>query len=153
MRNRVVHVEVDDRTLVDTDGLNRGLAGLARQAEDSCDFEEILNCAIQSLYIAQPQGGFNYAGKCPRVGYVWLCRFNNEEGPGKTDITYTPLGKYKEMWRYIHKKIGTIDLRGKTYSVAWNSINDSESGHQIPDILMKDTEAVMECLGLTKKVR
>lgn len=83
MRKRIVHVEIDDRTFVDTDGLNNGLEGLARQAEDSYDFKDILNTAMQSIYKMQPEGQVNYGGKSPLVGEVWLSIINNKQGPGK----------------------------------------------------------------------
>lgn len=152
MEKRIVHMEVDDRTFADTDGINRGLRGLATKAEDSCDFEDILNSAIQSLYRAQPEGQINYGGESPFVGEVWLCRFNNEQGPGNVNVEYIPAGEYKEKWRYTQKTIGTIDLRERTFSVGWNG-EYRESYHQIPEVLMKDTEKVMECLGLDRKVR
>jgi len=150
MGKRFVYMEVDDRTFVDTDGLNRGLKGLAIKAEDSCDFEDILKSAMQSLYRTQPKGQVNYGGENPHIGKVWISRFNNEQGPGNVSIEYTPSSEYKERFKYIRKTIGTIDLRGRTYSVGWKG-KYRESYHQIPKVLMRDTERVMECLGLNRK--
>ena len=79
---RVVHVEVDDKTWIDTEGLNRGLRGMAVATEDSYDFEDILNSAIQALYMAQPGGEDNYGGDQPLVGRVHLSRFNRKS-PGE----------------------------------------------------------------------
>lgn len=150
MSKRTVHMEVDDRTCVDTDGINRGLAGLASQAEDSYDFEDILTKAMQALYQLQPEGQANYSGDDPRVGKVWLCRFNNHQCPGNANIEYTPSPQYHNRFRYIQKGIGTINLREKTYYVGWGG-DRGEDFYQIPNALMRDTPKVMECLGLTRK--
>ena len=86
MKKRTVHMEVSEETFVDTDGLNRGLQGLADHANDACDFEEILRKAIQSLYESLPEGIENYRpskeAKKPIIGAVYLNRFNNKQGPG-----------------------------------------------------------------------
>ncbi len=153
-----MNVEVDDRAFIDIDGLNRGLRGLAMQAEDSWDFEDILNNAIQSLYRAQPKGQTNYGGESPLVGKVRLCRFNNNQGPGNTNIEYIPGREYKEKFGYLQRKIGQINLRKRTFSVDWDRrINGdtegdkyNESYYQIPKVLMEDTEQVMKCLRLSK---
>ncbi len=152
MGKRIVCMEVSDRTVVDTDGLNAGLRGLATKTEDSYDFEDILSSAIQSLYRAQPEGQVNYGGENPRVGEIWLCRFNNEQGAGNANIEYILAGEYKERWKYIQKTIGTINLRKRTYSVEWNG-RGGEDCYQIPEVLMRDTGRVMECLGLDRKSR
>lgn len=157
MGKGIVHIEVGSRTGIYTEGLNRGLSELAIKAEESCDFEDILNNAMQSLYQTQPEGQENYGGKEPIIGKVWLSRFNNDHGPGNTNIEYIPTGPSKERWNYLQKTIGTVNLRGRTYSVGWDGeYNESghqinESDHQIPEVLMRDTERVMESLGLNRK--
>jgi hypothetical protein len=152
MDKRIVYMEVNNRTFVDTEGLNSGLKGLAIKAEDSYDFEDILNNAMQSLYQEQPEGKTNYSEESPLVGKVRLCRFNNNQGHGNANVEYAPAGEYKKKWKYIQKTIGTINLRERTFSVDWNE-EHNERYYQIPEILMKDTERVMECLGLDRKVK
>lgn len=152
---RIIHVEVDGRTYANTEGLKEGLEGLAIKAADSCDFEDILSNAIQSLYRAQPEGQANYSEENPRIGKVWLCRFNNEKGEGNADIEYTPSDYYEEKWRYIQSTIGTVSLRDRTYSTRWDREDKrfDENYWQTPEALMKDTETVMELLGLKYKDR
>ena len=150
MCKRIVHMEINDRTCIDIDGLNSGLRGLAIKAEDSCDFEDILNNAIQSFYLAQPGGQRNYNDEESIVGMVRLSRINNEQRPGNVGLFYTPSKQYREKWKYIQRKIGIIDLRGKTYSTEWNEEYE-EDYNQIPRVLMRDTEKVMGSLGLTRK--
>ncbi len=135
--------------------LERLLKRLTIRADDSHDFEDILNKAMQSLYLAQPNGRMRYGDEPvvrlkTKIGSVWLCRFNNEQGNGNTNIEYTPSAHYQEKWKYDQRVIGTINLRERTYSPNWNEKYD-ENYHQIPAVLMKDTEKVMECLGLTRK--
>jgi hypothetical protein len=152
MVKKIMNIEVDTR-IPGIEMLHDRLELLITQAADSYDFEDILNNAVQSLYREQIEGQVNYGRKNPRVGKVWLCRSNNEQ-PGKANIEYSPAGEYKEKWKYTQKTIGSIDLRGRTFSVDWKIGEYNKNYHQIPEVLMKDTEKVMECLGLSdlKKV-
>ena len=152
LSRRIIHVEVDGRTDADTEGLNNGLEGLAVKAADSCDFEDILNNAMQSLYRVQSEDQYNYSEENPKIGKVWLCRFNNEQD-GNANIEYTPSQHYGERWGYIQFTIGTVSLRDRTYSTRWDRKDKrfDENYWQIPEALMKDTETVMELLGLKYK--
>ncbi len=150
MEKRVVHVDIDDRTWTDADGINRGLEGLAAKAADSYDFEDILSYAIQSLFRAQPEGEENYSGNKPKVGRVWLSRLNNGE-KGKVNLEYSPSLSYRKKWGYIQKTIGVVDLRKRTYLARWRDDGDDEFYWQIPPVTMKDTEKVMEALRLKRE--
>lgn len=140
-----------NRNFINIEGLKSGLKALEIKAEDSCDFEEILNNAIRALYQAQPIGQENYGNNKPRVGIVRLYRFNSEDGPGNADINYSLSGQYYERWKYIQMTIGTVNLRERTYTSKWDYGQYNEAYHQIPEVLMRDTERVMECLGLARK--
>ena len=155
MTNRVVHIEMDEKTLVDVDGLNRGLRGLALNAEDSFDLEGLLNNAIQSLFMAQPDGQANYGGNNPAVGRISLNRFNAHR-EGISLLEYSPAGAYKGKWGYIQAPLGFIDLREKTYSVNWSDeaslvTRSREDYYRIPEVVMRDTIRVMDCLGLADR--
>ncbi|MFH0711566.1 MAG: hypothetical protein V1889_00395 [archaeon] len=151
MGKRVVHIEVGDRALVDTDGLNRVLGGMMADVEDSYDLEDILNNVVRWLYRVRPRGQVNYGGKDSLVGIVGLSRFNNRQGPGNVNIEYAPAERYRKKWGYVQKKIGTINLRERTFSVGWDG-EYRESHCMVPKVLMRDTERVMEYLGLKRKV-
>ena len=159
---RTIHVEIDHRTLANTDGIEGGLIGLARQAEDSHDFEDMLNKAIQSIYQTMPDGIENYGehGKC---GRVWISRFNNRDGHGKANIEFT--SSSSSICGYAMKALGTIDLREKTFALHWQDDGHAESIKlyqkpsesfessaerymSIPAAVVRDTERVLECLGL-----
>ncbi len=153
MTKEIKHNEV--RGIV-TD-LERLLKSLTIRADDSHDFEDILNKAMQSLYLALPHGRMRYGDEPvvrlkTKIGSVWLSRYVGDKRPGNANISYTPSAHYQEKWKTFQKVIGTIDLREKTYCVDWNEKYD-ENYHQIPEVLMRDTEKVMECLGLTRKQR
>jgi len=147
--------EVDDRLVGCITELNRELSRLSINATDSYDFEDILNEAVRSLYEAQPNGQENYGEENPRFGSVWLCRANvglyesdNTQGHGNASIEFTPSTQYKAKCKYIQIHIGNINLRERSYFLMVNRIYDSD---RIPEVLMRDTEKVMECLGLTRK--
>ncbi|MBU1204575.1 MAG: hypothetical protein KKE93_01580 [Nanoarchaeota archaeon] len=156
MGKKIVHFEVDDRLVSCITELNSELSRLLINATDSYDFEDILNKAVHSLYKAQPQGQENYGGENPRFGSVWLCRANvglyesdNTQGPGNASIEFTPSTQYEAKCKYIQTTMGTVNLRERSYSLMLNRIYDKSD--PIPEVLMMDTEKVMECLGLTRK--
>lgn len=143
MGKRIVHVEVDEETFVDMEGIQARLGRLAGLADNSVLLEEILNKGVQSLYRSLPQGCEKYDDNGnPDIGSVRLSSFGCEINHLK--ITYTPSSK--AGFGYEHKDIGSINLRGKTYSL----VEGSEDYHGVSNILITDTEQVMELLGLEK---
>ena len=146
-----IHLEAREETHLNLETLGIHLQGLVDQAEDALDLEGLLNKAINSLYLLQPNGRENYSFPNPKIGLVRLCQANNQQGPGYTDITYSPSPTLQEYLGYVQTGIGTINLRKKTYSVDWK--NSKETNNGLPPSLMKDTETVMKCLGLEKEIQ
>ncbi len=144
-----VKVKVNSEVPVDIDGLEGGLYDLLTAAEDSCDFEKILNNAIQSFFLAQPDGERHYDRDSPEfLGSVWLTRENNTE-TGKASITYTASDEMAEKLGYVQRGVGEINLRDKTYSLDWagSSFCDSQA-YDVPDAVARDLYDVLEKLGL-----
>jgi len=156
MRNATV--EFSDGICLDVESLERILKELTVKLEDSCDFEDILNEAILSLYRVQPEGQENYGRGNSRIGWILLSRSNNRGGPGNTDIEYVPSAAVSGVYNYLQKIIGSVNLRARTYSTIWHDAKAYggtllPQPHDIPEVLVKDTEKVMECLGLTLENR
>jgi hypothetical protein len=150
---REVRVPFDERSLVHADGLNSALRYFAVQEADSHDLEDILNDSMQSHYKAQPNGETNYGGKTPKIGRVFLCRFNNRN-TGKANIEYSPSKEVEDITGgYVGATIGVINLREKTWLGNWEEGKFDEKYHQIPTVLMENTERVMKALGLTRRER
>lgn len=147
--SRAIHVRVPDNVPVDTASINSALSGLVIQAEDSHDFEDILNKAILSFYRTMPNGKINYGKENGRIGWVYLHRDLNSKGPGYADMEFVPSASYQEKCRYLQTRLGTLNLRERTYSVGWDG-NYDEKQSPIPKAVMKDTERVMECLGFKR---
>lgn len=140
-----ISITLGEKTLGHFNDLGMALTRLAEAAEDSYDFEELLDNAMCALYQAQPNGQQNYGGENPAVGTVGLNRSQQE-----VHLQYSPAGQYAVRWRYTSCDIGKIDLRKRTYSPKWGR-NRDEDFLQIPEVLMKDTEKVMEYLGLKRE--
>ena len=145
---RTVHVEVDGNTFVNMEGIQSGLSRLCKLAEDSNYLEDLFSKSIQHIYTTLLNGEINYSGENPKIGHVWLGRFNNIKG--NINIEYNPSGEYRIKWSYFQKTIGIINMRDNTFLVEWDNKYD-EDYHQIPKSLMEDTEKVMGILGLKRK--
>lgn len=144
---RAIHVEVPNNVPVDTASINSALSGLVIQAEDSHDLEDILNEAILSFYRTMPHGKRNYGKENGRLGWVYIHRGLSKGG--YADMEFVPSASYREECRYGQARLGTLNLRERTYSVRWDGNYDKKQSH-IPKAVMKDTERVMECLGFKK---
>jgi len=131
-----------------SDSLEGNLNILAQRAIDSCDMEEVLRNAINSFYVALPNGKQNYTGESRKLGYISLIR-THEQPFGFISVWFNPSTKY--TGDCSPRPIATIDLRNKTYD-PYFQVRAAES-KEAAKTLMKDTDKVMKALGLRKKRR
>jgi hypothetical protein len=126
-----------------------GLKRLVTAADDSQDMETMLNSAIHSFFLAQPDGKRHYDEASPEfLGSVWLTRENNTE-TGNASITYTASEKVSEKLGYSQRALGSIDLREKTYSLDWTGASFCDAhGFDVPDAVARDLYDVLHKLGL-----
>ena len=152
MDKRIVHAEVDSRTWVDMDGIQNGLNGLTRHANDSVDFEDILSDSIRALYLMLPDGEKNYGGEKPKFGIISLNRCNSKED-GHAVIDWCPSDSWNrnQQNKYAQRHVANINLRDRTYKTPWKD-NDGY-GHGIPEHLKEDTMTVMKKLCLEREVK
>ena len=143
-------VRVSVESNVNTGNLTKDLEYVLTKAEDSDDFQAILNSALKILYRSLPDGEKNYGGKTPQIGTVRIDNFNYEHVPGNVNIAYIPSNEYTRKFGYVECKIGTINLRENKYSTKWSDFYNEECWH-VSEVLMHDTEKVMESLGLKKE--
>ena len=148
MVSKKTNIEFNHEMTANMGNFVDGLKGLINEAERAHYLEDILNNAITSLYIAQPNGVVNYSKDTPAIGKVWFNVPHNL--PSKMMIEYSPSDNYMKKWNYMKKTIGSIDLDDKFFRVVWDE-GRLENYYQIPEVLMKDTEEVMKSLGLKKK--
>lgn len=140
MGEKVSQITYDDRAGVDFFEIGRKLEILANRAANSMYLREVLNSAIQSLFQTLPRGEKNYRGSLDSalIGHVWA---GNADSKGVVEITFCPSLRLKK--HYVRVPIGSIDIRKKTYFLGtYSKENDS---------LYKDTERIMELLGLKKE--
>ncbi len=107
--------DISRRIKSDVKHIKEELKGLEALAEDSNDFEVILNNAIQAAYLTLPHGHERYGGKNPEVGRVSISR----NGSGEAEIEFTPSKQFQQNYWVIYDKttLGIIDLRKKTYQI------------------------------------
>ncbi len=131
---------------------------LVERADDACDFEDVLNKAIHSLFLAQPSGKKNYECDKLKIGRVFL---ENDSVVGAVKIEYKPSIKIGNDMYLANDSItiGAIDIRKRTYSLEQDIKKYDKSfrlhhniplHHKIP-IVLRDTEMVMKSLGLTSE--
>ena len=130
--------------------IDEGLANLVVSAEDSKDFEWILNNSIMALLRALPNGERNYGdGPENELGVVWLGR--TRCGPGQARLGFNLSPRMREKRKFNGRDIGTLDLRRRTYSLVWDYPPPGElSYNPLYGPLRSDVDKVMEILGFQK---
>jgi len=128
---------------------------LGERAQDAIDLNLILQNAIRHLYRMQPLGDINYAEENYRLAKIYvggnyaLLRDDGEMRKSGENRISCQLSKQfmdteRRKERYFSTgEICTINLREKTYYFNY---------YDIPETLKIDTDNVMKCLGLEKKV-
>ncbi|PIN88787.1 hypothetical protein COU61_03515 [Candidatus Pacearchaeota archaeon CG10_big_fil_rev_8_21_14_0_10_35_13] len=150
------HLEYEHLKTGDVDNVIKGVERLGELARNARDYERILETAINALYFFQEGGRENYGGVSPRLGRISLSQFNCHEGPGKVNLEFTPPAISR--WNRDPKwPIGVIDLRRLSISLGWDSsecrmdTREAEGSSDFPNELIRDTEKVMDLLGLVKE--
>ena len=147
-----VNFEISRAVNIDfLDGLNKGLKRLGEAAEDTVDLVLILQNVVRYLYRLQPDGRVNYAEKNYKLAEIYVGGYNGDIlEPGKVEVSFH---LNDEIRKCYGGDLCTINLRGETYTTRWKSENyDSFARDTISETLMIDTENVMKCLGLEKRV-
>src|SRR3989344_4910496 len=123
---------------------------------DAKDLEFLLSKAIHALFLNQPDGEVNYGEENPKVGRIWPSRANART-KGTLILQYSPSVYYQERFKYTLGGLANINLRKKTYSLYWQRHGlDYERLNEnfwlIPKVVMKDTEKVIDLLGLQNEL-
>lgn len=147
-------------TNFDTGRFTKNLESFLNYSENSFFLEDILGHAIRNLYLLLPNGKENYKKNDPKIGHVWLA-VDFEGDYHSIALSYSPSSYYQDRFGYLNCQIGSINLKKKTYKVVWGhekdcfkTIDSDEwltKNHQLPVLLMKDTQKVMSYLGLRKE--
>ena len=106
---------ITSEALTIADSMRSRLEELTQLAEDSHDFEDILNLALLHLYRQLPDGTRKYGQDDHSTGRVWLSRSNHQEGNGNANLEFTSSLSSKEPSRSVDYTIGTVNFRERTY--------------------------------------
>jgi len=124
--------------------ININLNKLIIKAEDSYLLEDLLRRTIISLYRQLFNKKKIYYGRDSEIGYVTL-RMNPNHG--FMDIEYLPSSGCKTGLNYDGIGLGTVNLKENQYNI------ECIYKEKLPKRLIKDTEKVMELLGLKRETK
>lgn len=113
-------------------------------SEDLKALEIILNNAVVHLYLSMPEGKKNYGGESPQIGKVALSRSAHSQ-PKYGYLLFADSG---EVDIRHSEKIALVNFRAMRYAPEWTK--EDEPKCDLPEILRRDTEKVMEALGFEK---